>query len=263
MYKKLIQISYALPQLYGQIKVHKPEAPMRPVVAYFTAPTYKLSKYLSRWFLAVTGFVGTYSIKNSIDLVTKLNQTKLPVGSILVSFDVKSMYTCIPVASSIQLMISTLKQKNIPDNIIKEFQKLVTLCLANNVCIYRKKKYRFPDGLPMGGPLSPLVAEIFMTHLEETILHSHSLATHVRSWYRYVDDVLCIWRGPRSDLEVFLEHLNRFHPAISFTMDIGGEKISYLDLNIKLEEQDIVLKTSFSIYPVSYTHLTLPTIYSV
>ena len=98
----------------------------------------------------------------------------------------------------------------------------------------------------MGGPLSPLVAEIFVTHLEETILHSK--ATHVRSWYRFVDDVLCIWRGPRSDLEVFLEHLNRFHPAISFTMDFGGGKISYLHLNIKLEEQDNVLKTSFSIY---------------
>jgi len=31
-------------------------------------------------------------------------------------------------------------------------------------------------------------------------------------------------------------------------MDFGGRKISYLDLNIKLEEQDNNLKTSFSIY---------------
>ena len=41
--------------------------------------------------------------------------------AILVSFDVKSMFTCIPVALSINLMISLLQRKNIPNDIICEF----------------------------------------------------------------------------------------------------------------------------------------------
>ena len=125
MHDKLIQMVSSLPQLYGQIKVHKPEAPIRPVVASITAPTYRLAKFLAQWFRSVTGFVGTYSIKNSIELVSKLNQTKFPEGSILVSFDVQSMYTCISVQLSIKLMITLLQQKNIPADIINEFRKLV------------------------------------------------------------------------------------------------------------------------------------------
>ena len=35
------------PKLYGLLKLHKPNIPMRPIVSFCRSPTYKLSKYLT------------------------------------------------------------------------------------------------------------------------------------------------------------------------------------------------------------------------
>ena len=41
---------------FGQIKTHKAGHLIRPMVAFFTDPTFKLAKYLANWFLAMSGF---------------------------------------------------------------------------------------------------------------------------------------------------------------------------------------------------------------
>ena len=102
----------------------------------------------------------------------------------------------------------------------------------------------------MGSPLSPLIAEIFMNTLENRIFH-HDNAQYNRDiiyWYRYVDDVLCMWNGGVDKLNKFPAYLNSLYPSIRFTLEIGGTSINFLDMNMDT---------------VSYTHLTLPTIYSV
>jgi hypothetical protein len=57
----------------------------------------------------------------------------------------------------------------------------------------------------MGSPLSPLLADIFMSHLEEKILHSDLAKKHVKFWYRYVDDVLAFFKGTSRQLDGFFE----------------------------------------------------------
>ena len=33
-------------------------------------------------------------------------------------------------------------------------------------------------------------------------------------WKRYIDDILCIWTGTRSELDSFLDRLNEAHRTI-------------------------------------------------
>jgi len=48
----------------------------------------------------------------------------------------------------------------------------------------------------MGSPLGSTLAEIFMSLLETTLFNSHpTLTEHIVYWYRYIDDVLCLWNG--------------------------------------------------------------------
>jgi len=141
-------------------------------------------------------------------------------------------------------MTSILQSKKVHQDLINEFRSLITLCLSNNLCVFKGKKYRFPDGLPMGGPLSSLVADVFMDDLESSVLDSHPNSSSVRFWTRYVDDVLCMWRGSVSELQKFHDYLNNFHPSVSFTVEVGGSKISYLDLTIAFVESDNVLRVS-------------------
>ena len=80
------------PKLFGQVKLHKEEQTMRPVVAYYTDPSFKLAQFLLSWFHAFSNFNPCYTIKNSVELSNKLKDRKFPVGARLISFDVKSIF---------------------------------------------------------------------------------------------------------------------------------------------------------------------------
>ena len=68
--------------------------------------------------------------------------------------------------------------------------RLLKLCLSTTYFKFRDKFYDLTDGLAMGSPVSPPVANLFMADLESKALRSFSGAPSV--WYRYVDDVLSI-----------------------------------------------------------------------
>ena len=93
----------------------------------------------------------------------------------------------------------------------------------------------FPDGLPIGAPLSSLVVDVSVDRFETEFLHSTlTPQPHILSWHRYVDDILGVWDGPLPALTNLLDYLNSLHPSINFTLEVGGSSINYLDLTISL-----------------------------
>ena len=112
---------------------------------------------------------------------------------------------------------------------------LLKQCLIPNFCKYDGKFYTFSDGVPMGSPLSSLISEVFMDHLEKEILNSsHHLIEKIGYWHRYVDDILCLWNGDQSDITEFLALISAQYPTINFTAEVGGDRINFLDLNISI-----------------------------
>ena len=51
-------------------------------------------------------------------------------------------------------------------------------------------------------------------------------------WKRYIDDILCIWIETRSQLDSFLDRLNKAHRTLKFTWSISDEHIEFIDLNL-------------------------------
>ncbi|PFX27154.1 hypothetical protein AWC38_SpisGene8122 [Stylophora pistillata] len=70
------------------------------------------------------------------------------------------------------------------------------------------------EGVAMGFPLGPLLANVFMCHLEERLSDEDLMR-------RYVDDTLVIMPGP-DVAESFLDVLNGLHPSIDFTMELSN-----------------------------------------
>jgi len=248
----------ALPKIYGTIKTHKSDFPIRPVVAFFTDPTYKLAKYLADWFRLSSGFNPSYTVKNSAELAGLLHPLKFPPTAKLISLDAVSMFTRVPVARTIAIMIDMLERKNISPPIVAEFRTLLNHCTERNICVFQGSVYRFPDGLPMGGPLSMLMADVFMDSLETELLLSSPNTPNIRFWRRYVDDVICVWAGNEPDAQSLLDDLNNFDPGFDFTLEFGGQSLNYLDLHISLIEQHNILRTSVGIYrKSSYTGVSI------
>ena len=81
----------------------------------------------------------------------------------------------------------------------------------------------------MGSPLGPLMANVFMCHLEEKLTR-HDLMPHL--YRRYVDDTLA--RMPNTDAAtMFLTTLNGLHPSLSFTMELPvDDRIPFIGIDI-------------------------------
>ena len=82
----------------------------------------------------------------------------------------------------------------------------------------------------MGTRMAPSYANLFMDRFERAFLAQEPLQPLV--WKRYIDDIICIWRGTRNELETFLARLNTAHRTLRFMWSISNERIEFLDLNI-------------------------------
>jgi hypothetical protein len=91
--------------------------------------------------------------------------------------------------------------------------------------------YEQIDGVAMGSPLSPVIANFYMEDFEERALDS---APHKPiCWFRYMDDTFVTWPHGPDKLKEFLDHLNSIHTSIQFTMEIESEgHLPFLDTDI-------------------------------
>ncbi|XP_011858350.1 PREDICTED: uncharacterized protein LOC105555909, partial [Vollenhovia emeryi] len=149
-----------LPRAYGLPKIHKPNVPLRIIVSSLDTPLYNISSFLHS-ILHHSLPTGEYSIKDSFSLVNKLQNKSIPPGFSLISLDVISLFTNIPidlVVSSIEYRWNLIALKtNIPH---MEFIKVLKFILESTYFTFDNTIYRQTFGCPMGSPLSPIIAEI-------------------------------------------------------------------------------------------------------
>ena len=87
---------YSIPSINGLPTVHKPGVPLHPIVSFCTSPTYNLSKHLVRVLAPLTG--GSFSVvRNSKDFASFIQKQRLEKGGMLVSCDVVSIFTKVPI----------------------------------------------------------------------------------------------------------------------------------------------------------------------
>ena len=80
---------------YGRVKLHKVGEPLRPIVSTVCSCTYKVAKGTARVLAAYCRQVESY-IRNTKELVEETKSWRIEQGEILVSFDVKSLFTSVP-----------------------------------------------------------------------------------------------------------------------------------------------------------------------
>jgi len=107
--------------------------------------------------------------------------------------------------------------------------------------VFDGKVYSQTDGVAMGSSLGPVLANIWMAHLEETFIHGHECFP---SFYRrYVDDTFCVFRD-EEQASRFFDFLNSIHGSTKFDMEMEEDgKLSFLDT--------VVSKTSNGVPDVS------------
>lgn len=223
--------SSRFPKLYGLPKIHKKEIPLRPIVSSIGSPLQSLSKYLAKCLQPAVEKADSF-VKNSEHFVKIIESQKLDKNDILVSFDIVSLFTNIPINEALNTVREICQP---PEDIIN----LIEHCLNNTFFLFDSKTFKQIKGAPMGSSLSPPIANLFMTKFEKDALENYSLKPKL--WKRYVDDTFVIWPHGLNELNKFLSYLNGLHEDIKFTMEIeNNSKIPFLDvLVLKKDNGDL------------------------
>ena len=97
-------------------------------------------------------------------------------NSTLASFDITTLYINVPINETIITLEQLLKLNNIPETHIKEIIHLTKIITDQNYFTHNNMFYTQTDGLPMGSPISGILAEIFLHTIEqEHILHNNNI----------------------------------------------------------------------------------------
>ena len=216
--------------LYGLPKVHKTNCPTRPICSAVGTSTAGLSKFVTNIIKpAATNCNGT-DIKDTFHFVDTIGNIDLR-GKFLVSYDVRSLFTNVPLRETIDICLNRLYHSDhctppsIPENILKE---MLELCLRDNIFVFNNTVYKQVDGVAMGNSLGPVIANIIMAHIEETYFLQCPVSP---SFYgRYADDNFCVFNS-REEANTFLTFINNNpYNSIRFDMEIEDDnKLAFLD----------------------------------
>ena len=141
---------------------------------------------------------------------------------------------------------------------------LLALATKESLFLFDEVYYYQTDGVAMGSPLGPTLANLFMSHYEKIWLEECPLEFKPKFYRRYVDDIFILVEK-MEHIEMFKEYLNSKHRNISFTSEIELEgKLPFLDILIDRNEGKIVTsvyrKPTFTGVYTHY-HSLLPSIY--
>ena len=232
------------PKFYGLPKIHKEGTPLRPIVSSIGAVTYSTSKELSR-ILRPLVRKSPHHICNNHDFMEHLKGITLGPDEVMVSYDVRALFTSVPIQPALEVIEKLLKED--PDlqkrttMSTKHIMDLLEFCLRNTYFTHRGKFYEQVEGAAMGSPISPIVANLYMENFEMRAIQSSPNPPLL--WKRFVDDTFVIMK--KAHKEEFLTHINSVDSNFQFTSEEPGPEgaLPFLDTLI-IPDEDGRLETT-------------------
>ena len=139
--------------IHGLPKMHKIKSPnevtpFRPIVSSISTYNYRLAKYLCNPLQSY--LPSTYSISDTFSFVQQLNTIDLS-SRFMVSFDIASLFTNIPLKESIDLAVSYITEGNTKLTFSKaELAKMFSIATSQPHFLLNGKVFDQIDGVAIG-----------------------------------------------------------------------------------------------------------------
>ena len=135
----------------------------------------------------------------------------------MASFDVVSLFTNIPVELAKKFTFDLLNEDdtlcNRTDLTMNDIEIALNFCLNNTYFTFKGKHCQQIFGVPMGSPISVVIANLVMEYVKQKAISSFSLIMQT------------------NEVNRFFERLNNVDPNINFIIELEqDDKLAFLDV---------------------------------
>jgi hypothetical protein len=288
--------SVTFPQSYGLIKLHKSPPKLRYITPVVDWINVKVAKYVATWLQKYVDEID-WILSNSTDLI-RFVEDQVEAKTVWIgSWDVQDMYNQIDQEESIAFIKKLAAEKGWwKNNNHRRWSLILDLIqwvFDSSYVSYNGRFFKQVRGLPMGSPLSPVVANLYMAALEYFGFKEFNTTCNqgfVTTYRRYLDDIVIIVQSSRivDDAEQYnpageqatslLSYVYAQSDCSNINMDTSGmawrigESIDFLDLKLRIVPDGRILRniscsvfdkpTNLHIYTDPSTFFPLHYIYS-
>ena len=119
----------------------------------------------------------------------------------------------------------------------KELKELLILCTKSVHFTFGHKTFVQSDGVAIGSPLGPVLADTFKVEFENTLVPT--LTDYMKVWKIYVDVTICFVK--MGSVKYIISTLNSFDANIQFTYEIEEKcRLPFFDVLLKRNVNNIV-----------------------
>ena len=203
--------------MYGLPKTHRKGTPVRPTLSMTGSSHHELGKWLAGLLQPVLERFSSHCISDSFTFAKTMQNLDIDPNVFMCSFDVSSLFTNVFLEETIKICSDALNDNSdlqllIPKDVYVELMKSATSSIEFS---FNNTMYKQTDGVAMGSPLGPALANIFVGYYEEKIF---SQTQKSPTYFRYVGDRFPIFNH-EAEANEFLTKLNCLHPSLKFTFE--------------------------------------------
>jgi hypothetical protein len=184
-------------------------------------------------------------VKNSYDFVDEIKNVPNSGNTFMCSLDVTSLFTNVPIKEILEIIVRHFygdAGTGFLEFTEKDLRKLLEIALFDCYFTFDSELYQQVDGVSMGSPISPVLANIFLCDFEKRFLDTCPLEFRPLFYRRYVDDTFILF-DTEAKSNQFLEYFNSCHPNIKFTIEKEqDESIPFLDVSIHRTRNNFTTK---------------------
>ena len=223
-----------LPKVHKSL--HQP-VPGRPLVSTIGSLTEPISQYLDYHIRDSVLKLPSY-LRDTADFLNKLGSIGDIIESdILCTADITALYTNVPQKEGLEALeyyMSRRVTQTPPVDLLIDLAKVV---LNKNFFKFEKDYYLQIHGVSMGSNFSPMFSNLFAGKFEEDFVYNNNpFSTHLKCWFRFIDDIFFVYSGSDDMLTQFMGHLNSRLPSIKFTLEASRQSVPFLDVLVTKSE---------------------------